>query len=101
MKKNTRAGRVNVPKHILPQCQPPLSVPNVKTMLTTERVVHMNSMGFLFIVSRSTNTLVVFAAALSWKESETYNEGSSTSSVVSTVSQVREYVTLSQTSALL
>lgn len=49
----------NVSKHfleILARCQPPLSVPNVKTMLTAARVVHTNWV-FYHIVSK--NTLVV------------------------------------------
>ncbi len=84
-----------VSKHfleILASCQPLLFVPNAKATLTAEKLVHMSSMSFLFIVSTIKHSFVVFAAELSWTESETCYEGSSTLSVRSALSQVREWI---------
>ncbi len=39
---------------------PVFSVPNVKAMLTATKAVRTNSVGFLFIVGRSSNTLFLF-----------------------------------------
>lgn len=86
----------NVSKHfleILARCQPPLSVPNIKkTMLIAGRVVQINSESFLLIVGSSKNSLLLFL--LLNCHGRTCNEGSSTSSVRSALSQAREQMIL-------
>lgn len=54
----------------------PLSVHNVKAVLTATDAVHRNSIGFLFIVSSSsTNTLFAVFVVLSRKELDAVMKG--------------------------